>query len=162
MHARLAISSATVILARCKVMLHHGVADHDTNPALDRQQFVVETSAIEQQGMIGPAKTGDELVHDAALGSGILVLGTLTRQRDITAIDLEVGGGQQRESGRNFDRRRRTQSCADRYFTFDHQVRAPDGNTPRPHDARDSTHVVAPMAAWSRLQAVELEAPALA
>ena len=63
-----------VVGARSEIVLHLRVADHQADARRNRNELVLERTAIEKKCVTGFAHAGNELVHDADAGADEFVL----------------------------------------------------------------------------------------
>ena len=126
-----ALFAAAVVFAAGELVMDHRIADHQTNRRVDRRQAEFEAAAVEQQGAVGGAVAGGELVHDAAAHADEFVLGALAAEREAGEIDGVAGAVEQGEAGRDLQRRRGTEAGADRHVAVDQQVGARSGDSRR-------------------------------
>ena len=79
-----------------EIVLDHGVADHELNPAGEWSELKFERAAIQQQRVPGLAHARYELIHNADSGAHKFVLGLAAkfcdlRQGQLLAIQTHEG-----------------------------------------------------------------------
>ena len=123
LHGQLALGHAVVVCARVEFVRRVGVADHHLDALqLDRNQLEVERVAVQIDGMVFLALGRSELVHDAAVDAGELMLAELT---DLGKFGLVVPGAEdvvERTGRDHFDGRRAAESRACRHIAPDEDV----------------------------------------
>src|SRR5262249_35032973 len=73
----------SIVLTSRKFMSYHGVANHQAHVRRNGNKLAFKGAAIQLQGMIGPAQTRNELIHDAYPGTHECVLCTLAELRHL-------------------------------------------------------------------------------
>jgi len=117
-----ALGTAAVVFAGRKLVLHHGVADHELHSGGQAGQLKIERAAIEQQSKRSFSMTGDELVHDSAVRAHELVLGFLAKLREFGSVDGAAALLEQGETNGYFDGSRGTEACAQGDVAADEKI----------------------------------------
>ncbi len=88
--AGFALFTAGIILAAHQRALKVTVDDHHGDTFRHGNRFGAERTAINQQRMIFFAERRDELIHNAAVTADKLVLGLLSVERNLRAVQRQV------------------------------------------------------------------------
>src|SRR5271157_3068755 len=78
-HSLFTFGAAGVVLARAVFMPDYRIADDQIHSARNRNQLVIQRSAIQHQSMTCLTVTRNELVHDAAASADKFIFRTLAQ-----------------------------------------------------------------------------------
>ena len=85
LHTCFTLRATLIVSARSQLVLHHRVANYQTNIVGQRQQPEFKRAAIQQQSFVRLAEKRNKLVHDADARTHKLVFRPLTQTRELTA-----------------------------------------------------------------------------
>jgi hypothetical protein len=129
----------------CEGVLDHGVADDDANLGRDGREGVFERAAIDHDGVVLRAAAGDELVHDADIGTDEDVLRALAEQGDLLERHVVAGSTEHGESRSNFNGGRGAEAGAEGNIAGDGEGEAVlDGDAVLAESPQDAGGVVGP------------------
>lgn len=159
--AFLALGAADIVFTTGESVFHAGVADHQAKSIGKGDVGGVEGSAVEEEGMTGSGMGGDELVHDAALGTGEMVLGPLTGQGETAEVGGMTGGGEEGEAEAHFQGGGGAESGAQGDFTGEAEVGALEAVAVGFQFHGDAAEVIAPMVLEGGAGVIEVDGDGL-
>jgi hypothetical protein len=143
--AFLALGAADIVFATGESVFHAGVTDHQAKGLGKGHVGVVEGSAVEEDGLSGVGMGGDELVHDAALGTGEMVFGPLAGAGELVEVGGVTGGGEEGEAETHFEGGGGAQSGAEGDFPGEKEIGALQSEAVGFQFDSDASEVIAPV-----------------
>ncbi len=111
------LAAAHAIFAGGDGVLDHGVADDDLGVGegafIHGEMFVGEGAGVEEEGVAGFGGGDDELVHDAAGGVDVVVLGAAGEDGDVFDGEGGAGEGEHGHGAGDFDGGGGAEACAE-------------------------------------------------
>src|ERR1039458_10359247 len=140
------LGAAGVVLAAGDGVLDHGVADDDADVGWDGREGVFEGAAVDHDGVVLCSAAGDELVHDANVGSDEGVLGAAAEDSDFVEGHVVAGGAEDGEGSGDFDGCGGTEAGAERDIADDGEGESVfDGDACFAESPENSGGIVGPM-----------------
>jgi hypothetical protein len=95
--------ASRLVVAPGDGMFDHGVGNHESDVGWNWRELEAQVAAIEEEGVVCFAVGGDELVHDAAVGTDKVVFGALAEAGQHRTWIACAGQRQNGERGRHFE-----------------------------------------------------------
>src|SRR4029077_9932929 len=120
------------------------VTDHKAYAVGNGNEFELQRPAVEQQGVPGFAKAGDELIHDANARAHESILGPLTKLGHLGHGKDRTIEAHESQSAGDFQCGGRTETSPDRNLATNQQVGAVNRGADLLQDRGDADDVITP------------------
>ena len=128
-----------------ELVFHVGVDDeHRDRRVGQRQPHGLQGAAVQQQRLAGAARGGNELIHDPARHTGIVVLGLLTQQDLVGWIELDAQDGLEQARRGRLERGAAGKAGSDRHARSNDGIETLQGVPPLPEAGQNALRVVRP------------------
>jgi hypothetical protein len=144
-HTFLTLFAALIVFSAGVLVLDHGVTDRHSHSVGNGDELELERTAVEQEGVASFSQAGDKLVHDADMGADKNIFASLAEPGHIDQGKDCASAAEERESARDFDGGRGTQSSADRNFAIDEKICALQNVSGLLQDHGDPENIVTPI-----------------